>query len=831
MARGLRLLRLMAPLLAVAIAGASSAGAQSDGPAEFRAIPNHVPAWANDGNFLEAVPAEQAMAPMTLVLARHPDRQQAFEKLLADQQDPSSPDYQHWLTSTEIGERFGLSTEELDEISGWLESQGMHVDWVAPARNFIGFSGSAGDVGGAFQTDLNFYTVNGERKMSIASPPMVPAALAPLVKAITGLYTLEAQPSAHVHDSRANSSPIAGSASPEFTFGSGSSANYLIGPADFNAIYDVPADLTGKGVTIGILGRAHTDFADYANFEKLAGITFANPTEIVPAAYGGKDPGPALTSPPTGSAPTFADQVEAEGDVMREGSVAPDVKLLLVVASAASGGLHPDAQYLIQSDPVPAQIITAGYHECEAEAGPSEVDLWNSLFSQAAAKGISVFISSGDTGASGCGSKFAKPPNPPFPISINSLCSSSYLTCVGGTEFNDASDYSKYWNSSNEAGLLSAKGYIPEGGWNDPWNTDTPPTTQTAASGGGASEYIPTPSWQTGTGVPAARTGRYTPDLAFSASLNNGYLGCFAAAGAGCTSSGDFVAFAGTSAGADSMGGVTALLDQKLGKAQGNLAPHLYEMVKSSPSAFHDVTVATSGVSNCSLKIPSLCNNSLPSPKGLTGGQEGYEVGVGYDEVTGLGSLDVGRFLASYLPFKAPVATTGLASLVKAVSATLGGKVSPNGQETEYWFEYGTSSTLSSSFLTHTETLAGTSPVTVSARIAGLVPGTKYYFRLMGSSLGGNSTGKIATFATKKEAQTIIFTQPRSPVKVGAVIALSAKSSSGLAVTFSVVKGHAKLSGSTLTVTAAGTVEVAANQAGNHYYLPATEVTRSITVQ
>ena len=136
---------------------------------------------------------------------------------------------------------------------------------------------------------------------------------------------------------------------------------------------------------------------------------------------------------------------------------------------------------------------------------------------------------------------------------------------------------------------------------------------------------IKTPSWQTGKGVPSARTGRYTPDIAFTAAGHDGYFGCMAATGSSCVpnSSGEyyFAYFYGTSAAAPGMAGVTALLDQKLGKKQGNLDAALYSLASKSPSAFHDVTVSSSGVKGCSVHTPSMCNNSIPGPSGLSGGQ------------------------------------------------------------------------------------------------------------------------------------------------------------------------------------------------------------------
>jgi len=93
-----------------------------------------------------------------------------------------------------------------------------------------------------------------------------------------------------------------------------------------------------------------------------------------------------------------------------------------------------------------------------------------------------------------------------------------------------------------------------------------------------------------------------------------------------------------------------------------------------------------------------------------------------------------------------------------------------------------------------------------------------------------NSSVASATYTIVKK-QTIDFNQPTSPVAYGVKpIALSAKASSGLAVTFSVVSGPAAVSGDKLTITGAGTVVVAANQAGNANYTAAPQVTRAITV-
>ena len=604
--------------------------------ARLKALPNHLPQWANAGNDAGALPPDRMLDQMTVVLARSPQQQTALESFLAEQQNPASPEYHHWLTPSEVGDRFGLSQQDISAITGWLQSQGLHVNWISPSRIFIGFGGTAADLGRALQTELHNYTVNGTQRLSVSSDPMVPQALVPAVKAIRGLYTIEERPLHHV-DSMQSESPL-------LTTSNGS---HFIAPADFATIYDIPAGVSGSGQSIGIVGRARTNFADFTNFRQKTGTSFPNPTEIVPTTFGGVDPGPAFTTP-QGSSVDTGEQSEATLDVMRAGSVAPSATLLLVVATSASGGIEADAQYLVQTSPAPVQVMTISFGACESSAGPANVNFWDTLFQQAAAEGISSFVSSGDSGASGCDISFQTPPGVPLPNSPNYICSSSFATCVGGTEFNDTGTPSAYWSSTSGSGLSSALGYIPEGAWNEPLNGTSP---EPASSGGGVSLVIPTPSWQTGIGVPVARTGRYTPDVSFSSASHDGYFGCFAAGAGSCVTGSNgsfqFEFFAGTSAAAPAMAGIAALLDQSIGSAQGNLNPKLYSLATSTPAAFHDVTVASSGVSGCSVNTPSMCNNSVPSASGLSGGQAGYLVTAGFDEATGLGSLDVQTFISS----------------------------------------------------------------------------------------------------------------------------------------------------------------------------------------
>jgi polygalacturonase/sugar lactone lactonase YvrE len=90
----------------------------------------------------------------------------------------------------------------------------------------------------------------------------------------------------------------------------------------------------------------------------------------------------------------------------------------------------------------------------------------------------------------------------------------------------------------------------------------------------------------------------------------------------------------------------------------------------------------------------------------------------------------------------------------------------------------------------------------------------------------------VSTLTVSPAPQTITFPTPTSPVTFGVTpITLSATGgASGNPVVFTVVSGPGTISGTTLTITGAGTIQIAANQAGNADYSAATQLTQSIVV-
>ena len=617
-------------------------------------LTGHLPAWVTADRQTTAAVDLSAPMHLSIVLRRDPAVQAAFEKLLADQQNPSSPLYRHWLTPQQMGDLYGPTSSDVAAVTGWLGAQGLTVDSVAPSRVIIEVSGSTAKVANAFRTSFAHFSLAGQPRFSATTEPYIPSALVQVISSIHGLTEVPLEPQSRTSAAQRYASPNA------TTVDKGQYFDYVT-PNDFAVIYDIKGIYSGgnTGATVGsnaqhiaIVGRSRVAASDISAYESLAGLPNVQPNVFVP---------------PTGVDPLITgtgDQDEATLDVDRVIGTAPGAVPDLIVATQTSGGIELAAEYNV--DTLHDPIMTISFGNCEINAGATGVNYWDNLFSIAAGAGISVFVSSDDSGAAGCDTGNATPPATQA-LSINYICSSSYATCVGGTEFNDAANPSNYWSTTNGAGEESVKSYIPEGGWNEPTVTNSSGVVTgyiASASGGGVSTFIKKPSWQAGTGVPADGF-RDVPDVAFSASSHDGYLACLAYRGAGFDcSQGGGVVFSGTSAAAPGMAGIAALLNTKAGVTQGNINPLLYEVAASTPSAFHDASPANLGVTSCTTGTPSMCNNSTPSPTSLTGGLAGYPLTTGYDQVTGLGSLDVANFLT------AAVAATAPSFTLKASAAT-----------------------------------------------------------------------------------------------------------------------------------------------------------------
>ncbi|HEX4450741.1 MAG TPA: S53 family peptidase, partial [Kofleriaceae bacterium] len=524
----------------------------------------HRPRWATAANDRGSV-GERPLGHVVVRLVRSPEKQRAFDELLAAQQTLGSPHYHQWLTATQIGQRFGASDADLAQVTGWLRTQGFAITNVGHSRTFVELSGTTSIASRAFGVAFHDYAVGSRTLMSIDREPSLPAQLAPLVGGIGGLHQRVLRP-AFVKHGTATATDVNGQLVT-------STGVHIVGAGDFATIYDLApayaAGITGAGQTIGIIGRARVLPADVTNFGARMNVTMPAIDVVIPPSTG-VDPGT-----PCGSNCENDDQLEATLDVERAGSVAYGAKIELIVSgdSSSDDGLDIALTYAVDSSD--AKILNLSFAGCENDDDSSGSSMLDMFWQQAAMQGQSVFVAAGDAGADTCEPQGMTPDPGMYPQidSINDLGASGSVTCVGGTEFADVSALSTYWDGNG-----AALSYIPEGVWNDS-HADNMDIAE--GGGGGASVFVAKPSFQNGIG-PAGETFRMVPDMSFTAAAaNDPYLICAASySGADCVKLGDgsfaFGTVGGTSASAPDMAAVTALLDQAVGSAQGNINPNLY---------------------------------------------------------------------------------------------------------------------------------------------------------------------------------------------------------------------------------------------------------------
>lgn len=589
------------------------------------------------------------MERMMLLLSSSPAQQNSLEQLLAGQQDPSSSNYHRWLTPREFGEQFGSTRQDIDTITTWLCGHGFQVNVVAEGRRFVEFSGTAAQVAEAFHTEINSYVIEGRQYWANAANPYIPAALAPVVKGIVSLHNF---PRRAMHRAASQTSlPIVNATlTGQFTSSSGT---HVLGPYDFATIYNVlplwNAGTDGTAQAIAVIAQSNIDTGNVSDFQNLFGL----PVKLPQIILNGPDPG--IVS---------GDETESELDVQWAGAVAKGATILLVVSGSTStaDGVDLSAAYAVDKNLAP--IVSLSYGDCEQDLSGATVQgepanqFYGLLWQQAAAQGISVFVSAGDQGSAGCDSSTSTHATQGF--AVNGLASTPYNVAVGGTEFNEGGD-TTYWNSVSGAHLASANRYIPEVVWNES------ATSGILAGSGGVSTIYSRPLWQTGTGVPAQDPGssgqphRLLPDVSLTAGVwHDGYLVCL---NRSCRA-GSANIYGGTSVSAQAFAGLMAMVNQSNGSIQGNPNFHFYPLA-NIPGVYHDITSGTNAVP-CAGASP----NCSSTTAGVSGVMNGYGAGTGYDLATGWGSIDANAMVTNW-----PTVTLGKGTSTLAVTAGYGNAI------------------------------------------------------------------------------------------------------------------------------------------------------------
>jgi hypothetical protein len=645
-----------------------------------------------------AAPDSTPMQRMVLVLKRSSEQELALKSLLTDQQTKASPRYHQWMTPERFGRQFGPSDNDIEKITAWLNAHGFQVAQVAKGRTAIEFSGTAGQVQEAFRTTIHGYEVKGERHWANADDPSIPTTLTPVVKGVLTLHNFPRHSNAVVRGQLKK--PAQGKASPYFTFTSGQNTYYGLGPTDLATIYDVlplwKAGIDGTGQTIAIVGETNINVSDVNSFRSLFGLPL-NPPKII---LNGSDPG------------VVGDEPEALLDVSWSGAVAKNATIDLVVSASTESSLGVDlsALYIVDNDLAP--VMSESYGECESVLGSAGNAFYNALWQQAAAEGITVTVSAGDSGSAVC-DDFNSQSTAYRGLAVSGFASTPYNVAVGGTDFDQsATTFGNYWNATNDPTTeSSAKSYIPETTWNQSCAAQGvdgcgPGATNLniVAGSGGPSNCsnvdanlnclggYTKPPWQVGNGVPQDGV-RDLPDVSLfaSAGFNSSfYIICeadFSPFGPlpgwnqPCSLTNfNFVGLGGTSASAPAFAGMMALVNQKTNSRQGNANYVLYHLAAQSGAScnsstqasgtssciFHDVTKGSNAVP-CAMNSPN-CGQTVIGGSGVLVDPNNpinpaWATTPGYDMATGLGTIDAYNLVNAWSAAAMVQSTTTLTNL------------------------------------------------------------------------------------------------------------------------------------------------------------------------
>jgi subtilase family serine protease len=637
----------------------------------------------------DSFPAKRVL----LMLNRPPDRQAALQQYLAVVHSKGSASYHHWLTPQAFAQQFGSADTDVQTVTNWLGSKGFRVAKVSQGKQYIEFSGTAGQLRDAFQAEIHQYYINGETHYANAREISVPTALAQVIRGLAPLNNFAPQPYVQL-GGIGRYSKLTHKLTPDWTvpnpFGSSNPLGFLVAPEDLATQYDITplyqAGTKGTGQVIGIIDGSNIDLTLVSNFQQLFGLP-SNPPQVI---IDGDDPGDVPDA-----------DIETYLDVEISGAIAPQSAIDLYISDGGSLA-DPLAFAAIRAvDDNAASVLSASFGQCEGILGDSGNQFWGTLWEQAAAQGQTVMVATGDSGPI-C--------NPALGISVSGIASTPWNVAVGGTDFY-YSDYAtggasapSFWNATNDANLGSLKAPLQEQPWNDGFGLDVIPNGfefgQIGAGGGGASSCAtsnsstgaciagyPKPNWQAGTGVPADGV-RDIPDVSWFAS-NGANLSSYAicAFEGECTTEpatdAEIFFVGGTSASAPAMAGIMALVNQKFGR-QGQADFTLYALAKQKPAAFHDITVGSNSVP-CSSGETDCANEGNGIDQTTV-----YSAGPGYDQATGLGSIDANVLVSNWdaITFK-PTTTTlslspttvthGAPVIVKTIVSGASGDETPSG--------------------------------------------------------------------------------------------------------------------------------------------------------
>jgi subtilase family serine protease len=499
----------------------------------------------------------EARTPVDFTLVLRLPGEAHLRRFLNELTDPGSPDYHHFIGAGVFGERFGVSRAVLDRASALLARDGVQVTASYPQRTALDVRATAGTIDRVFGVRLmDWRGADGQIYHAPLGAASVPGDLNQAVSGVAGL-----DGTAFVAD---DSAAIQG-----------------LAPASARSAYDIDSlvdqGVSGQGENIAVVEFSQFDQSDLDGFDQQFNLPDVAPSSV--AVDGG-----ATDTSSSGVA-------EADLDLEVAHEIAPSAGLLDYNApQSTSSGADTFGNIVdrITADGQ-ARIVSDSWGSCELDTPRSDIQRDEQALEAAAARGISVFVAAGDTGAYTC----QEDTDSDHRLSVSWPSSSPLAVSVGGTSLS----------------ITTNGAYEGETAWND--------TLEQMGGGGGLSVDYARPVWQIGPGVANQFSNgmRQLPDVAAAADPWSGWD----------TYTGGAVTVAGGTSAATPFWAASMALVAEYARLHGAgqlgfVDPMLYAIAARPQRvpAFHDITIGS--------------NRYYPATPGWS-----FATGLGSPEVANLG--------------------------------------------------------------------------------------------------------------------------------------------------------------------------------------------------
>jgi subtilase family serine protease len=598
-------------------------------PAALLAAPPALGAGASASAQITRVGPASASQPLELVLPLKADLAGLKRQALAVS-TPGSSQYRDYQSLAQLARRYGAQSSTRGRVLSYLRRVGARRVRIDPTGLFAQASMTAALATRLFATPLaQFRSAHGARFVAPSTSTgarRMPAALRGLVTGVVGLDTrpvVAAPVLARVPPAR----PVARAASQQASSGrarsgtpsgcapaldsGGFTPNQYLSAYGYSALQS--SGITGAGERVALIEIDGFKDADIKTFARCFGLPIPELRVFTVGLHQPLSPG--------GESTLDLEVLDTAAPGLRS------IDLFEAGASAADALEALTAPLRVQQKP---QVISVSLGLCERAlhnaVGDGGIFASEGALEMATASGITLLAATGDQGSAAC----TRADGTPIDIrAVSYPASSWWVTGVGGTNL--------VLDSANQIAQQIV--------WND---TDQQPGS---AGGGGLSELFKRPNYQNG--ISSARN-RAVPDVSMLADIVPGYaIYCSVVNDCIAPSGSPWVGIGGTSAATPLLAGGVALVDQELRqlhrRSLGLVNPLLYAVDRAptaAASVFDDVT--------------SIGNDVGPDIPG-TGQPLGCCLArVGYDQASGLGSMNLTSFASVAAAQQPAIVSAGL---------------------------------------------------------------------------------------------------------------------------------------------------------------------------